>query len=187
MILEKVLYTLNEKAKKTKRWFMRICYYLRGASIHKTVAFSKLYFTWPHKVSIAEYCIIEHGVYFKYDGVYSPGVAIQIGKSVFIGTGTEFNIKHGINIGDDCLIASGCRFVDHDHGITKNELMRVQACPGKGITIESDVWIGANAVVLKGVTIGEGVIVAAGAVVTKSIPAYQIWGGIPASQIGERK
>ena len=35
------------------------------------------------------------------------------------------------------------------------------------VTIEDDVWIGANSTILKGVTIGRGSIVSAGSVVTK--------------------
>jgi acetyltransferase-like isoleucine patch superfamily enzyme len=54
------------------------------------------------------------------------------------------------------------------------------------ITIEDDVWIGVNAVILKGVTIGKGAIIGAGAVVTKFVPPYEIWGGIPAKKIGQR-
>ena len=42
------------------------------------------------------------------------------------------------------------------------------------VTIEEDVWFGANIVLLKGVTIGRGSVVAAGAVVNKSCPPYSI-------------
>lgn len=52
--------------------------------------------------------------------------------------------------------------------------------------IEADVWIGFGAIVMAGVTIGRGSIVAAGSVVTKDIPAYQIYGGIPAKKINDR-
>jgi len=183
----KFFFVLNEKLKKLVRWIRFFWYTLRGANIKSTAAFSKLYFTWPHKVSIGDHCIVEHDVYFKYDGIYSEGKAIAIGMNTFIGTGTEFNIKHGITVGNDCLIASGCRFVDHDHGIVKGELMRTQQCPGKEIIIEDDVWIGANAIVLKGVVIERGAIIAGGAVLTKSVPPYEIWGGVPAKKIGERK
>ena len=40
--------------------------------------------------------------------------------------------------------------------------------------------------VLKDVTIGLGAVVGAGAVVTKSVPAYEIWAGVPARKIGQR-
>lgn len=48
------------------------------------------------------------------------------------------------------------------------------------VTIEEDVWIGANVVILKGVTIGRGAIIAAGSVVTKDIEPYSIAAGVPA-------
>ncbi|MDP3816902.1 DapH/DapD/GlmU-related protein, partial [Pseudomonas sp.] len=55
-----------------------------------------------------------------------------------------------------------------------------------GITIQNDVWVGANVTILKGVTVGEGVIIAAGSVVTKSIPSYSVAAGVPAKVIKQR-
>jgi len=64
--------------------------------------------------------------------------------------------------------------------------MFLQKCDAKGINIGSDVWIGANAVILDGVTIGTGAIVGAGAVVTKSVDENGIVAGNPARIIGHR-
>lgn len=162
-------------------------YRLQGMKISKGTYLPKIFVTWPHKVSIGKNCNVEHSVYFKYDGVYSQGDVIKIGNNVFIGTGCEFNIKRSIIVGNDVLIASGCRFIDHDHGMDQKNLMRKQNGKEALITIGSDVWIGCNSIVLKGVEIGDGAIVAAGAVVRRSIPPYEIWGGVPAKKIGERK
>ena len=52
--------------------------------------------------------------------------------------------------------------------------------------IDQDVWIGCGAILIAGVRIGRGAIVAAGAVVTKNIPAYEIYGGVPAKKIADR-
>jgi acetyltransferase-like isoleucine patch superfamily enzyme len=65
--------------------------------------------------------------------------------------------------------------------------MRKQSASMRRIKIGCDVWLGCNVTVLKGVNIGGGAVIAAGAVVTKSIPPYEIWGGVPAKKIGERK
>lgn len=54
------------------------------------------------------------------------------------------------------------------------------------IIIGNDVWIGANAVLLDGVVIGDGAIISAGAIVNKNVPAYSIYGGVPAKFIRYR-
>ena len=51
------------------------------------------------------------------------------------------------------------------------------------VTIEDDVWIGANVVVLPGVRIGTHSVVAAGAIVTKDVPPYSLVAGVPAKVI----
>ena len=66
--------------------------------------------------------------------------------------------------------------------------MRVLPRPAfarKGITIESDVWIGPNATILKGVRIGQGAIVEAGALIAHDVPSYVRVMGNPAQVVGE--
>lgn len=141
---------------------------------------------WPHQLQLGTSCLLEDGIAFKFSDSWKPGPSIRIGNRVFIGRHAEFNITDGIDVGDDALIAAGCRFVDHDHGIALGIPMNRQDGPKAPIVIGKDVWIGANVVVLKGVTIGNGAIVGAGAVVTKSVPENEIWAGVPARRIGER-
>ena len=85
-----------------------------------------------------------------------------------------------IEIGPGCLIASGTRFIDHDHGTESNLPMKEQPEGSAAIVVGSDVCVGANCVILKGVTIGCGAVVAAGSVVTKSIPSNAIVAGVAA-------
>ncbi|WP_392563947.1 CatB-related O-acetyltransferase [Orbus wheelerorum] len=54
------------------------------------------------------------------------------------------------------------------------------------VTVENDVLISANTVILAGLNIGSGAIIAAGAVVTKDMPPYAIVGGVPAKIIKYR-
>lgn len=51
------------------------------------------------------------------------------------------------------------------------------------ITINDDVWIGANAVIAAGVTIGKHCVIGAGSVVTKDVPDYSVAVGNPAKVI----
>ena len=60
---------------------------------------------------------MEDDIFFKFDGIWQPGPSIIVGDGVFIGRGCEFNIRQRIDIGNDSLIASGCKFIDRDHGI----------------------------------------------------------------------
>ena len=160
---------------------------MQGARFGTGTGVPRLDMTWPHQVSVGERCILEEDIFFKYANVWQPGPSIVIRDRVFIGKGCEFNIGRHIDIGSDCLIASGCKFIDHDHDLTIGDgPMHSLASVGAAITLEPDVWLGVNVVVLKGVTVGQGAVVGVGAVVTKSVPPYEIWGGVPARKIGQR-
>ena len=52
--------------------------------------------------------------------------------------------------------------------------------------VESDVWIGAAAVILRGVRVHVGAVIGAGAIVTKDVEPYSIVAGVPARRIGMR-
>ncbi|MEO0506208.1 MAG: CatB-related O-acetyltransferase [Cyanobacteria bacterium J06632_19] len=49
--------------------------------------------------------------------------------------------------------------------------------------VGSDVWFGANCIVMPGITIGHGAVIGAGAIVTKDVPDYAIVVGSPAKVI----
>lgn len=92
-----------------------------------------------------------------------------------------------IVIGRDTLIAPNVVIAAGNHGYLGDGIIRTQPYTGKGITIEEDCWICANAVITDGVRIGRGTVVAAGAVVTRDTSPYSIVGGAPAKVIGYRK
>ncbi len=185
---QKGFFVLRIKYLASVTSFFRKTYYsMLGMHIGKGTKIPKMDVTWPHQVYIGKNCQLERNIFFKYDGVWTKGKSILIEDNVFIGANCEFNSTAGISIGAYGLIASGCKFIDHNHGtsITPNGGRGNDVA--KEIILANNVWLGVNVVVLMGVEIGEGAIVAAGAVVTKSIPPYEIWGGIPARKIGTRK
>lgn len=91
-----------------------------------------------------------------------------------------------IIIGDYVNIGVGARIYDTDfHPINFEQRRRnpgfdLENVKHGKVEIKSDVWIGANVLILKGVTIGERSIIAAGSVVTKNIPSDCVAGGNPA-------
>ena len=85
------------------------------------------------------------------------------------------------------MIGPFCHILSGNHRFDRRDIpVRKQGHDIAPVAIEDDVWLGTHVVVLPGVTIGKGAIVAAGAVVNKDIPAYEIWGGVPAKFIKER-
>lgn len=183
-VLQKVCFRL--RASVSTALLRKIWWSWLGANFGSGTNISKLEMTWPHQVRVGSQCILEDEIYFKFDGIWQPGPSIVLGDRVFLGRGCEFNVRQRVQIGDDCLIASGCKFIDHDHGIAFGHPMNRQHGTEAPIVLADDVWLGCNVVVLKEVTIGRGAVVGAGAIVTKSIPPMEIWGGVPARKIGER-
>ncbi|ASJ06388.1 xenobiotic acyltransferase family protein [Thermococcus pacificus] len=83
-------------------------------------------------------------------------------------------------IGRFCAIGPGVVIGAIKH--TSNKISQYPAEMSKDLLVEvgSDVWIGANAVIMPGVRIGNGAIIGAGAVVTRDVPDYAIAVGVPA-------
>lgn len=125
---------------------------------------------------------IDAKVYFRYPGKISIGddVSINRGCSFY----ASYHFKEGtISLGNNIRIGPNVTFFAAGHDYTKINLPDNAA----GIIIKDNVWIGGNSTIIQGITIGEGAIIAAGSVVTKDVPPYQIFGGVPAKIIKERK
>lgn len=89
-----------------------------------------------------------------------------------------------INIGAGAFIGPNCVLACSGHSMVASQ--RLQGiCPSAPITLEDNVWLGANVTVVAGVTIGEGSVIGAGSVVTKDIPAGVLAAGNPCRVIRE--
>jgi len=105
------------------------------------------------------------------------GSFCSIANDVFIGLGT-----HPTNLFSTSPLfyrtsnPLKIKLIRKDYNFTEYEL----------ITIGSDVWVGARAIILDGISIGDGAVVAAGSVVTKDIPPYAIVAGVPAKIVKHR-
>jgi len=118
-----------------------------------------------------------------------PTAALEVGDYTYIGELNNIRVAGVTRIGNKCLISQGVSIIGSNHSFDPgipiiDQLSRTDKV---GVTIEDDVWIGANSTVLPGVTIGSGSIVASGSVVTRDIPSNVIVAGVPARVLKDRK
>ncbi len=162
-------------------------------------------FNLPQRVFLGERVIIGEGCWFDLVSLESK---IKVGDEAKIARFCTFkagpgniDIGEGANFGPFCLvsgyggveigkytqIASHVVILSYTHDMDKSMPIKFQETPLKKVTIQEDVWVGAQVVVLPGVTIGTGSIIGAGAVVSKDIPEYSIAAGVPAKVVGKRE
>lgn len=125
--------------------------------------------------------------YIGSDGIFTYST-ITIGHDTYIGKRACLQSAHGkIFIGNHVMFGPNVSIHGGNHvydkvGTYMNEIRKEPNSDGC-VTIEDDVWVGANAIILKGITVGKGSVVSAGAIVTKDVPPYSIVVGIPAKHI----
>lgn len=122
--------------------------------------------------------------------VSSPLTSIQgrliIAEKVIIGSGANIRAAGGeISIARNSMLAQQVSLIASNHLISGEKPYRDLPWDESkvGVVIEENVWIGAGVTVLPGCAIGKNSVVGAGSVVTKSIPANEVWAGIPARKI----
>ncbi len=129
-----------------------------------------------HFTHIMANCSIGKNCKIGQNVVVSPGVVL--GNNVKVQN--NVSIYTGVTCEDDVFLGPSMVFtnvINPRSAINrKNEYAKTQV--GKGASI------GANATIVCGHNIGEYAFIGAGAVVTKNVPAYSLWVGNPAKQIG---
>lgn len=157
---------------------------LRGATIEpKTRIGARCKVERPWCLKVGARFHAEEDVYLK---IVSDEASLTFGDSVFVGRGSEFDVIQKISVGDNTVIAPGCFITDHNHGLSPTRRIDQQACVADPVTIGTDVWLGANVVVVAGVKIGDGAVVGANAVVTRDVPSMAIVAGVPARSLRYR-
>lgn len=198
----KWLLSINSYKMKYYKWFNKWYFYFKRIRYGKNLLiYNKVYLT-GHRgnIKIGDNFHMTSG-----DGINpicrniracihlgSPQTIITIGDHVGMSSPCIW-IQNRLTIGNHVNIGGNCIILDTDtHQIdylarrgekaadTNDPTTTVQSAP---VTIEDDVWIGANCVILKGVTIGARSVIGAGSVVTKSIPADCIAAGNPCKVI----
>lgn len=119
-----------------------------------------------------------HSVIESFSTVNNMVGAVIIGNHSRIGLSNT--IIGPVTIGDQVNLAQNIVISGLNHNYRDiTQPISKQGVTTAPVTIEDDVWIGANAVILAGITIGKHAVVAAGTVVTCNVPPYSVCAGNP--------
>lgn len=144
----------------------------------------------PGRITLGDGAHIREGTILAF-GEDSVGTGeLHVGADTWIGQYNNLRASGGvIRIGSRCLVSQFCTLVATQHAFDVGRPIGTQGHdPTRvGITIGDDVWLGAGVVVTPGVVIGSGAVIGANAVVTASIPENEVWAGVPARRLSERR
>ena len=161
------------------RWYVRMLaplYQHRGK--HSVIHCSVRMDTPPYrKFSLGDNSVIE-----SFSCINNAVGDVVIGNHTRVGL--HNTIIGPVTIGSHVNLAQGITVTALNHNFHDSEKrIDEQGVSTASVTIEDDIWIGANATILPGVCIGQHSVVAAGAVVTKDVPPHSLVAGIPAKVI----
>lgn len=114
---------------------------------------------------------IEPGAIIRENAILEDDTIILMGAVV----NTKAYIGHRTMIDMNAVIGSGAIIKDNCHigaGAVIAGVLEPKSI--KPVTINNNVFIGANAVILEGVTIGENAIIGAGSIITKDVNANEV-------------
>jgi acetyltransferase-like isoleucine patch superfamily enzyme len=115
---------------------------------------------------------------------WTQGAVLTIGAE-FGMTGGSIVCAERVTIGNRVFMGANTIITDTDFHPLSPAIRNANPADGKTapVTIEDDVFIGMQVLILKGVTLGAGSVIGAGSVVTRDIPAGMIAAGNPAQVI----
>ncbi len=143
----------------------------------------------PGGIHIGDGTSLMHGTIFHVFNYRDlPQAGIFVGKHCFFGEYTCIRGQGGVHVGDGVYTGTHVQIAAVNHVYDDpDKYIKDQGITAQGITIENDVWLASNVVVVDGVTIGKGSVVGAGAVVNKSLPPYSVAVGVPARVVKDRR
>lgn len=158
------------------KWFLNPFYHKRGRGSH---------ICWNTRVDVLPFNPFELGKGSTIEdfATVNNGVGpVVIGDNTRIGLGCV--VIGPVTVGHNVMLAQNIVLSGLNHTYTDiAKSIAEQPVTTDPISIEDEVWIGANSVITAGVTVGKHSVVAGGSVVTKSVPAYTIVAGNPAKPI----
>jgi acetyltransferase-like isoleucine patch superfamily enzyme len=131
-------------------------------------------------------CAFAEIVVYRRSPFSSVAGGLSIGPGTTIGTGTNIRAAGGmIRIGARSAISQHCVLVAANHAIVGNDARVKRAWDESrtGVQVGDNVWVGASCVLLPGTKIEDNSVIAAGSVVRGTVPASELWGGVPARKL----
>lgn len=108
---------------------------------------------------------------------------ITIGHDSLVGSNCFLDGRAPLTIGNHTSLASQVLIYNDEHNIHDQNYSNSFG----PVTIGDYVFIGPQAIIMPNIKIGDGAVIAAGAIVTKNVPPFEVWGGVPAQKISDRK
>jgi acetyltransferase-like isoleucine patch superfamily enzyme len=113
----------------------------------------------------------------RHGGLYAMGEGCVIQANVTITDPAHVRLGSNVHL-------TGCTLFGHDGTVSMLKQMTGRRLDRVGkIDIGDNVFIGHQAIVMPGVTIGSNVVVGAGSVVTRDVPSNTVVAGVPARPI----
>lgn len=135
--------------------------------------------------------------YAAYVAIFPPSLAARIHKwrgvrfddvrTVYIAPNVliDSTFPESVTIHNHVYVTRGAKIIAHTTFTRPTQMITGVEYVLGAVSLEEGCYIGVNAVVLPNVTVGRCAIIGAGAIVTKDVPAYAIFAGAPARQIGD--
>ncbi|MHB9070729.1 MAG: acyltransferase [Sedimentisphaerales bacterium] len=147
----------------------------------------------------------ENRITIRLRGILAKPFLGKCGKNLQLAKNITFLNPHGITIGDNVYMATGC-WIDGIGGLKiddevelspfvvittsshcfKDNSVRFGGSRTAPVHIGKGSWIASHATIVSGCSVGSGTIIGSNAVVTKDIPDNVFAGGLPAKVIGPR-
>lgn len=134
------------------------------------------------------------GIYMRTSFVVGPSGCVLVGDYTCL-NGAYLVCENHIAIGSHCLLAWGVVITDawvegSTSVISRRRALKTAAAAStrwlppvsapRPVTLEDNVWVGFDAVVLPGVTLGRGCVVGCKTIISEDVPPYAVVVGDPA-------
>ena len=117
----------------------------------------------------------------RYATLVHPSAVVP--QSAWIGAGSVLHagtvLTADVTLGAHVAVMPAV-VLTHDDRVGDGVTFGAGACVAGGVTIEDGAYVGCGALLREHVVVGSGAVVGMGAVVTQSVPAGEIWAGVPA-------